>query len=117
MPGLFDEQEKQAVFFGENRQKASEEFGALRRDLAERGPHGYWLHKEKSKAYPGADPFDLAVIQAHLGKSKDMYDTLEKAYIVRSKNLLYSIQTEPAFDPYRSKPSFRDLTTRMGFKQ
>ena len=110
-----DEQEKQAIFFGEDRQKANQEFNALRRDLAEHGERGYWLNKEKSAAQ--GDPFGLAVVQAHLGEWQNAYATLEKAYTLRSRDLLHSIQTEPAFDPYRSEQNFQDLVHRMGFKQ
>jgi len=45
-----------------------------------------------------------------------MYATLEKAYTLRSRNLLYSIQTEPAFDPYLYEHNFKELVHRMGFK-
>ena len=110
-----DEQEKQAIFFGEDPQKANQEFNALRRDLAEHGERGYWLNKEKSAGQ--GDPFRLAIVQAHLGEPKDMYASLEKAYAVRSRELLYSITNEPALDRYRTEQRFRDLTDRMGFKQ
>ncbi|HVN22193.1 MAG TPA: hypothetical protein VMU05_25630 [Dongiaceae bacterium] len=65
----------------------------------------------------GADPYALAVVQGHLLKSKEMYVSLEKAYAGRSTQFLYSIQTEPAFDPFRSEPAFRDLMQKMGFTQ
>ena len=39
---MIDEQEKQAVLYGEAPQKAKEEFAAVRRDYAQRGARAYW---------------------------------------------------------------------------
>jgi len=35
-----------------------------------------------------------------------MYDSLAKAYQQHSTNLLYWLETEPAFDRFRSEPRF-----------
>jgi hypothetical protein len=43
-----DEQEKQAILFGEDPKKANQEFNVLRHDLAGHGELGYWMNKEKS---------------------------------------------------------------------
>jgi len=112
-----DVQEKQAILFGADRQKTNQGFDALRRGLAEQGERAYWLNREKSASPSGDDPFNLAVVQAHLGTSKEMYASLEKAYAFRSTGLVYSIQTEPAFDRYRSEQAFRLLVQKMGFVQ
>jgi hypothetical protein len=36
-------------------------------------------------------PFVLAVVQAHLGESKEMYASLERAYTIHSRDLTYSL--------------------------
>jgi serine/threonine-protein kinase len=50
IPKVIDEQEKQAVLYGEDPQKAKEEFAAVRRDYAKRGARAYWQSREKSMA-------------------------------------------------------------------
>jgi serine/threonine protein kinase len=110
-----DEQEKQAIFFGEDPKKANQEFNVLRHDLAEHGDRGYWMNKEKSAQQ--RDPFVLAVVQAHLGKSKEMYASLERAYTIHSRDLTYSLLVEPAFDRHRSEQGFQDIVRRVGFQR
>jgi eukaryotic-like serine/threonine-protein kinase len=115
IPKVIDEQEKQAVLYGEDSQKAKEEFSAVRRDYAKRGERAYWQSREKSMAADaGTDPFDLAVIQSKLEETEAMFASLEKAYQKRSTQLLYWTQTEPAFDKFRADPRFRDLVRRIG---
>jgi serine/threonine-protein kinase len=115
IPKVIDEQEKQAVLYGEDPQKSKEEFAAVRRDYAKRGARAYWQSRETSMAADaGADPFDMAVIQSKLAKTDAMFGSLEKAYQKRSTNLLYWMQTEPAFDNFRADPRFRDLVRRIG---
>jgi eukaryotic-like serine/threonine-protein kinase len=115
IPKAIDEQEKQAGLYGEDPQKAKEEFAALRRDYAARGARAYWQSREKSMAADaGTDPFDMAVIQSKLGETDAMFASLEKAYQKRSTELLYWVQSEPAFDKFRSDARFRDLMRRIG---
>jgi hypothetical protein len=112
---VIDEQEKQAVLYGEAPQKAKEEFAAVRRDYAQRGARAYWQSREKSMAADkGTDPFDMAVIQSKLGETDAMFASLGKAYQKRSTELLYWLQSEPAFDKFRSDGRFKDLTRRIG---
>jgi tetratricopeptide (TPR) repeat protein len=114
IPKVIDEQEKQAVLYGEDPHKAKEEFAALRRDYAQRGAGAYWQSREKSMAADaGTDPFDMAVIQSNLGETDAMFASLGKAYQKRSTELLYWMQSEPAFDKFRSDDRFRDLTQRI----
>ena len=54
------------------------------------------------------------MIQSKLGETEAMYASLEKAYQQRSTELLYWMQTEPAFDKFRADPRFRDLVPRIG---
>ena len=115
IPKLIDEQEKQAVLYGEDPQKAKEEFSEVRRDYAKRGERAYWQSREKSMgADSGTDPFDIAVIQSKLGETDAMYASLGNAYQKRSTGLLYWLQSEPAFDKSRSDARFRDLMRRIG---
>ena len=113
IPKVIDEQEKQAVLYGEGSQKAKEEFAAVRRDYAKRGERAYWQSREKSMAADaGADPYDIAVIQSRLAETDAMFANLETAYHKRSTELLYWMQTEPAFDRFRADPRFRELVPR-----
>jgi eukaryotic-like serine/threonine-protein kinase len=110
-----DIQQQQAIAFGEGGQKAENEFAELRHEFALHGERAYWLAQEKSLAgSPATDPYDLATVEARLGKTGAMYDSLAKAYQQRSTSLLYAIDTEPAFDRFRSEPSFKDLMRTMG---
>src|SRR5258708_35868942 len=114
-PKVIDEQEKQAVLYGEGPQKAKEEFAAVRRDYAKRGERAYWQSRERSMAADaGTDPFDMAVIQSRLAETDAMFASLETAYHKRSTELLYWMQTEPAFDKFRADPRFRDRVRRIG---
>jgi tetratricopeptide (TPR) repeat protein len=82
---------------------------------AARGARAYWQSREKSMAADaGTDPFDMAVIQSKLGETDAMFASLRKAYQKRSTELLYWLQSEPAFDKFRSDARFRDLTRRIG---
>ncbi len=113
-----DQQEKMAIAYGEDPHKASVEFAAIRSDLAARGPRAYWLNHEKSMAAsPGADPFAMATVEARLGNEDAMYANLDKAFNQRSTEMLYWMQTNPAFDNFRSGIRFRDLLRRMGLTE
>jgi len=110
-----DQQEKQAITYGEDAQKAKQEFAAVRREFSARGERAYWLSRKKSLApSSGTDPFGTAVVQARLGETDATYANLEKAYEQRSTSMLYWIQMEPAFDRLRSEPRFQDLLRRTG---
>jgi hypothetical protein len=55
----------------------------------------------------------MAVIQGKLGETDAMFASLEKAYQKRSMELLYWLQSEPAFDKFRSDARFRDLMRQI----
>jgi len=55
----------------------------------------------------------MAVVQSKLGETDAMFASLEKAYQKRSTELLYWLQSEPAFDKFRSDARFRDLAPRI----
>ena len=104
------QQEKLALSWGGNAQQVAKDFATLRNDFRDHGPRSYWLYREKSAA---TDPFGLGVAQAHLAETDAMFTNLGKACEQHSTALLYNIQTEPAFDPYRSDPRFRALLQKM----
>lgn len=110
-----DQQEKQAIVFGEDAQLAKKEFGALRREFSARGARAYWLSRQKSlAAISWTDPFDVAVVEAQLGNDVAMFDSLEKAYQQRSAELLYWGQTQSAFDRFRADSRFQNFVRRTG---
>ena len=87
----------------------------VRHEFALRGERAYWLAQEKSlNASPTTDPYDLATVEARLAKNDAMYDFLGKAYLQRSTKLLYWMESEPAFDHFRSEPRFKALMRTMG---
>jgi len=66
------------------------------------------------KTNPG-DPYDHAVLYARVGKNLDAFNWLEKAYQVRSQEIIFGLRTEPAFDGLRSDPRYTNLAHRIGF--
>jgi hypothetical protein len=63
------------------------------------------------------DPFNLATVAARLGETDATFVNLEKAYQQRSVELLYWLQTEPAFDRFRSDSRFQTFVRRIGLTQ
>jgi len=113
-----DQQEKQAIVFGEDAQRAKKEFADMRREFSAKGDRAYWLSREKSLAATSwTDPFDLAIVEARLGNHVAMFNSLEKAYQQRSAELLYWGQTQPAFDHYRADSRFQNFVRRTGLAQ
>src|SRR5438270_2234411 len=113
-----DQQEKQAVAFGENAQRAKKEFAVLRLEFSVQGERAYWLSRQKSLAATAwTDPFDIAVVEARLGNNDAMFASLDKAYQQRSAALLYWEQTQPAFDRFRTNPRFQDFIRHAGLVQ
>jgi TolB-like protein/DNA-binding winged helix-turn-helix (wHTH) protein len=118
LANAIERHEKQAIAFGEDPQRAKKEFAAVRRKFAAQGERAYWLSRQKSlAATPWTDPFDIAVVEARLGESAAMFASLDKAHQQRSAALLYSMQTEPAFDRFRADPRFQDFVRRTGLVQ
>lgn len=118
LANAIDQQEKQAIAFGEDPLRAKKEFAALRREFSVQGERAYWLNRQKSlAATPWTDPFNFAVVEARLGESNEMFASLDKAYQQRSVELLYWVQTEPAFDRFRADSRFQDLVRHIGLVQ
>jgi tetratricopeptide (TPR) repeat protein len=61
-------------------------------------------------------PFDLAWICLALGDIDETFEWMERAFEERSSPLVYQ-NIEPALDPLRPDPRFRDLLNRIGFSQ
>jgi hypothetical protein len=55
----------------------------------------------------------FAAIYTGLGEKSTALDWLDKAYAERRERLIY-LGVEPAADPLRSEPRFRDLLRRIG---
>jgi len=114
-----DLEEETAVLYGENKEAAAQRFARLRRAYQSLGPNGYWSmnleqHQSLWKTNPG-DPYNRAVLYARVGKNLDAFNWLEKAYQVRSQELIFGLRTEPAFDVLRSDSRYADLAHRIGF--
>ena len=84
--------------------------------LAPGGPHALVLRIFLSR---GLDRFCPLLADQSCGchshpETDAMFASLGKAYQKRSTELLYWLQSEPAFDKFRSDDRFRDLTRRIG---
>jgi TolB-like protein/DNA-binding winged helix-turn-helix (wHTH) protein/tetratricopeptide (TPR) repeat protein len=120
-PKAIELQEETAVLYGENKEAAARRFSRLRLAYQTLGAKGYWsvnLEQRQSlwKTNPG-DPYTHAVLYARVDKNLDAFNWLEKAYQVRSQELVLGVRTEPAFDGLRSDPRYVDLVHRIGFPQ
>ena len=60
-----------------------------------------------------AAPYFLAMVQVGLGDKAQALALLEKGYSERDAYLPW-LKVEPALDPLRSEPRFRQLLVRMG---
>jgi len=57
---------------------------------------------------------ELAILYGALGKRKEAFDSLEKAFAVRDLQLQY-LNVDPAFDVLRGDARYEDLLKRVGF--
>lgn len=115
LPKAIDEIEKQAVLWGRSPENAAKETSPLRKAYATSGEQGYWrtrLHSVGSD--PHADPYYLATLEARVGNKDRALDLLEKSYAAHSDNFLYDVRGEPAFDPVRTDPRFKNLLRGIG---
>ena len=60
------------------------------------------------------DPYEFARIEIALGDQDAALDDLERAFLMRS-NLMMNLKVDPALDPIRDTPRFKDLMERMRF--
>jgi Flp pilus assembly protein TadD len=61
-------------------------------------------------------PYFLALVQVGLGEKEQALALLEKGYSERDAYLPW-LKVEPALDPLRSEPRFRQLLARMGLSK
>jgi TolB-like protein len=104
------------LLHGENRGEADREADSLQKALVRDGPRGYWLAKVKrfpsAKSLPGttySDVIEFASIQTHLGKKQEAFLSLQKACESHVPYLIWVLPGDPAFDPIRSDPRYREL--------
>lgn len=58
--------------------------------------------------------YGAALVYSGLGEKDQAFEWLEKAYKAHSNGMSY-LKVDPALDPLRSDPRFRDLLRRMNF--
>ena len=63
------------------------------------------------------DPVRVIPVYIALGEIERAFNLLERAYSVRSFILMYTIKSDPWFDPLRNDPRFEDLLRRMGLTE
>lgn len=114
-----NEDAKARMLAGEDAGSVAARKDALQKALTARGPEGFWLTLlEFSKATmnpPEAytDHWGVAIIYAQLGDKQRALDALEQAYSERNF-MLTELAIEPALDPLRSEPRFKNLLHRVG---
>jgi TolB-like protein len=64
----------------------------------------------------GVGRYEIALVYAGLGNSKEAFKWLEAAYAAHDVGLLY-LKVDPCLDPLRSDPRFDDLLRRVGLKE
>lgn len=113
-----DEREKEAILWGQSPENAARQVAPLRKAYAISGAKGYWKSRLDSfglKSFEGhVDQYQLAVALARVGERDNAFASLEKSFAAHSDAFLYWFQGEPAFDPMRSDPRFKDLLRRIG---
>jgi TolB-like protein/DNA-binding winged helix-turn-helix (wHTH) protein/Tfp pilus assembly protein PilF len=104
------------LLHGENRGEADREADSLQKALVRDGPRGYWLAKLKrfpsAKSLTGttySDIIEFAVIQTRLGNKQDAFLSLQKACESHVPYLIWVLPGDPAFDPIRSDPRYKEL--------
>jgi tetratricopeptide (TPR) repeat protein len=71
---------------------------------------------EQLKHHPAKAPYGLAQVYAALGDKDRAISLLEKAYEERS-NRMCLLKVDPALDPLRQDPRFKQLMRKMNFQQ
>jgi TolB-like protein/DNA-binding winged helix-turn-helix (wHTH) protein len=113
------EDTKARMLAGEDPKSALRKQNELRSALRARGPRGYWetlLEFSKDKVNPPEayiGNYGTALLYAHLGKKDKSLDALEQSYAER-RLAMTEIGIEPALDPLRSEPRFRELLRQVG---
>jgi tetratricopeptide (TPR) repeat protein len=90
-----------------------EERASLELTYQQSGSRGYWEWR-LSEARRRNAPYEIAVVYARLGNTREAVAWLEKSY-QRHDWQMVQLKMLPAWDPLRSDPRFRDLLRRMNF--
>jgi tetratricopeptide (TPR) repeat protein len=130
--GMFDEAitegQRAATLAGESAEEAGRRALLLRSAYARNGAKAYWeqrlqlamkdARQSKDLPYEVADssPFQLAVLNARVGRNEAAVALLQKAFN-ESDFGLYYLKTAPALDGLRSDPRVASLMLRIGVTQ
>jgi TolB-like protein/Flp pilus assembly protein TadD/predicted Ser/Thr protein kinase len=122
------EGQRAATLAGENAEEAGRRALLLRSGYARNGAKGYWeqrlqlamkdARQSKDLPYELADssPYQLAVLDARLGRNEAAVGLLQKAFNEADFGLYY-LKTAPALDGLRSDPRVASLMLRIGVTQ
>jgi tetratricopeptide (TPR) repeat protein len=70
------------------------------------------LQRQSKSAY--VSPYMIAVIYAGLGQRDKAFEFLEKAYQLKSPDIVYFLRADLRLDTLRQEARFRDLLRRVG---
>jgi tetratricopeptide (TPR) repeat protein len=101
--------------------QAANDAASLRHALATGGPKGYWqrtLQMKEDEAHKSPQSsslaYDMAVANARLGNTDQVFTLLEKSYEHRDGSVLINMNSDPALNKYHSDPRYKDLARRIG---
>jgi eukaryotic-like serine/threonine-protein kinase len=130
--GMFEEAitegQKAATLAGESAEEAGRRALLLKSAYARNGAKGYWeqrlqlamkdARQSKDLPYELADssPYQLAVLNARVGRNEAAVGLLQKAFNEADFGLYY-LKTSPALDGLRSDPRVASLMLRIGVTQ
>ena len=130
--GMFEEAitegQRAATLAGESAEEARRRASLLRSAYARNGAKAYWeqrlqlamIDAKQSKDLPyelaDSSPYQLAVLNARVGRNEAAVGLLQKAFN-ESDYGLYYIKTSPALDGLRSDPRVANLMLRIGVTQ
>jgi eukaryotic-like serine/threonine-protein kinase len=130
--GMFEEAitegQRAATLAGESAEEARRRASLLRSAYARNGAKAYWeqrlqlamIDAKQSKDLPyelaDSSPYQLAVLNARVGRNEAAVGLLQKAFN-ESDYGLYYIKTAPALDGLRSDPRVANLMLRIGVTQ
>ena len=110
------------VLSGETPENAGRKGEALQKALQAEGPAGYWKKELEFSQLPDnppetyKSPYSVAIIYTRLGEYDKALQSLAEAFDARALSMT-ELAIEPAFDPLRSDPRFRELLRRVGLAQ
>ncbi len=106
---------EEAIRLGGNTPSVQISLGAAHARAGER-EKALGILKRLGKGGEYVSPGELAILYAALGERERALASLERAYNEHDLQLQY-LKVDPAYDPLRSDPRFRDLVRRVGLPQ